>query len=362
AAALAGCGGPGEPVDPRFAGTPPATPVAPGPAGRWQGRTVTVSSYGGEVERALRTLVWDPFERTTGCSILSFANESAGPGTPVPVAPVDLALADPVSAARFIAAGGGRPLDASLLPGAAAPGMAAAGAMPAHAYALVNCRKRDAFAAGAAPDSWTAWWDVDALPAPRTMRRGAVGTLEIALLADGADPGALYPLDIDRAIASLARIAEAVGDRWWTRGIEPVGWISADRATLGVAWHHRVLAGQWDGRAVDFTWNQGILATDCWLAPRSGAAADIADDLLAWTLSPLSQAAFARETRLGPVNAEAFAYIEPWLLDTLPTAEPQAASLVRLDGAWWAERETAAAAAMDDWLATLPGARGTTAP
>jgi hypothetical protein len=57
---------------------------------------------------------------------------------------------------------------------------------------------------------------------------------------------------------------------------------------------------------------------------------------------------------MGPVNPEAFAWIEPWLLDTLPTAEPQATRLARLDGAWWHEHGASARADLDSWFGARP--------
>ncbi|MGI9252252.1 MAG: extracellular solute-binding protein, partial [Thermomicrobiales bacterium] len=350
-AGLVDCGGQPADQSPAYSGTPASEPSVPGTPGRWSGRTLTVAAYGGEVERALRSLIWDPFERATGCRILTYANDPAVIGTPVTVPAVDLVLADPVSTARFISMGEGRALDGERLPkGAVDAELARVGATPAYAYALVSCCTRDTFPENRPPGDWRSWWNLDQFPGDRTMRRDPLGTLEIALLADGVDIAALYPLDIARALASLARIADAVGPRWWTRAIEPVSWLSADRAALGVAWHHRVLEGQWQGMAVDLSWNQGILATDCWLLPAAAEEPDLAADLLAWTLSPEQQARFARETRLGPINPDAFTFIEPWLLDTLPTAPPQVSSLAHLDGAWWAEHGAEAQAAMSAWL------------
>lgn len=341
-----------------FIGTPAASPEPPGARGRWAGRTVTIATYGGDVESALRRLVWDPFERATGCRIRTFVNEPARAGTPEPIAATDLVLADPVVAARFAASGKGRPVDLTRVTGLPSdPARAAVGVAPAYAYSLVDCWRRDAFSRDSAPTDWTAWWDVQGVPGARALRRNPLGTLEIALLAAGVAPESLYPLDIDRALASLDQIGEAVGDRWWTRGIEPAGWIAADRAILAVAWHHRVIAAQWDGKAVDFGWSQGVLATDCWLAPAKAIEPEAADDLLAWTVSPEAQAVFARETRMGPVNPDAFRTIEPWLLDTLPTAEPQLATQVALDGAWWALHGSEADEAMASWLAGQPAAR-----
>lgn len=359
---LSGCGTGGAETGLRFLGTPSAAVPVSGDPGRWSGRSVRVAAYGGEVEEALRTAVWEPFAAATGCTVLPVAADRAAlAATPSPERPPDLLLCDPVTAVELAAAGVAAPAPAGVVPDTIeqVPGGAAAdGIVPAFAYAMVNASQRHAFPPGGAPATWTAWWDVAEFPGPRTLRRDPLGTLEIALLADGASPDALYPLDVDRAIAALDRVAESVGDRWWTRGVEPVGWIGWDRAILGAAWHHRVISGQWEGLAVDLDWGQGVLATDRWIVPNGAEEPEIAFDLLAFTLGAEAQAAFARETRMGPVNPEAFAFIEPWLLPTIPTAPTQRDRLVPLDPAWWASEGPAARSAVDAWFATLPAANG----
>lgn len=356
-ALLAGCQGPGEESGLVFVGTPAATPQVPGEPGRWRDRTVRVSAYGGEVEDALRVTVWDPFAAVTGCTVLPVrVDRAAIVGTPTPQRLPDLLLCDPVTAVDLAVAGVASAIPAGILP--ADLGLAAEDSAPAYSYALVNASQRQAFTPGGAPATWAEWWDVTRYPGPRTLRRDPLGTLEIALLADGVSPGSLYPLDVDRAIAALERVAESVGDRWWTRGVEPVGWIGWDRAILGAAWHHRVVSGQWEGLAVDLDWQQGILATDRWIVPSGAEEPEIAFDLLAFTLGAEAQAAFARETRMGPVNPGAFAFVEPWLLPTIPTAPPQRDLLVDLDAGWWAGEGISARSAVDAWFATLPAASG----
>ena len=51
------------------------------------------------------------------------------------------------------------------------------------------------------------------IPGTRSLSRGASETFEVALMADGVDPAKLYPLDVDRALKSLAR-----SSRTWLRG------------------------------------------------------------------------------------------------------------------------------------------------
>ncbi|TKB33897.1 MAG: extracellular solute-binding protein, partial [Mesorhizobium sp.] len=59
------------------------------------------------------------------------------------------------------------------------------------------------------PATWAEFWDVVKYPGVRTLPTGEYGEFgpwEEALLADGVPADALYPLDIDRAFASLDKI------------------------------------------------------------------------------------------------------------------------------------------------------------
>ena len=62
------------------------------------------------------------------------------------------------------------------------------------------------------PMSWKDFWNVDAFPGNRALHNWCVTTMEAALLADGVPANALYPLDIDRAFASLHPYANAGAD------------------------------------------------------------------------------------------------------------------------------------------------------
>ncbi len=60
------------------------------------------------------------------------------------------------------------------------------------------------------PKTWGDFFDVDKFPGRRGMASGGLGVpidIEYALIAGGADPANLYPLDLDAAFATLDKIA-----------------------------------------------------------------------------------------------------------------------------------------------------------
>ncbi len=185
------------------------------------------------------------------------------------------------------------------------------------------------------PDSWAALWDATRFPQPRALPRDPVGLLEAALLADGADPDALYPLDLDRAFAALERLCDAVSD-WWTireRGTDALVQGVVDllltrggdaRAALATGAHVVPLA-------VPVPALPQLLAL-----PRGSANAAPARDLLALALTDEIQATFAARG-YWPALATAPA----------PATSP---ALVPLDLDWWATEGGAALERFAVWF------------
>jgi len=221
--------------------------------------------------------------------------------------------------------------------------------IPAYAYALVSGYRRDAVGE-VPPISWQEWWDAGRFPGPRALARDPFGTLEFALLADGVSPEALYPLDGNRAIESLKRISGSIVERWWDSGAQPVTWLANDRAAFTSAWHYRVIAGQYDGIAVDLTWNQGLLLTDRWVVPATTKEPSLAVDFLRYAARPEVQAALAKMVPLGPVTRGAFQLLEPQQLSRLPTTPLNMTRLVRPDVQWWSENQGSAVELFNSWL------------
>ncbi|MEA2523776.1 MAG: putative spermidine/putrescine transport system substrate-binding protein [Thermomicrobiales bacterium] len=355
-ATLIGCGGDDK--------TPTPTPIVPSgsPAvvvpdyddpTRWAGRVLRVAAWGGEVQTALRNAVWQPFAVATGCKVqeltTDYAQLSASVGNGQPYA--DVLLVDEVWAEAAPNDGvvetiGDNEIDRNRF----GPIAATAAAVPAYAYALVNAFRRDAVEQSGVPENWTDWWDPNRYDGRRTLPRNAFGSFEFALLADGVEPDKLYPLDGIRAVESLRRISGKIVDLWWDSGLEPVAWLSNERADFAAAWHYRAIAGQRDGRAIDIQWNQGLLVADSWVIANGSPALDVAVDLIAYATTPEVQAALARAIPLGPVTPKSFDLLEPKVAKDLPTAPETVKRLIRQDRAWWAAHKTEANEQFNCWL------------
>lgn len=335
----------------------PASPVPTMADRRWQGRSLTVSGWGGDIQDALRVVVWEPFAAATGCEIqeapadLAHLQASVASGSPY----TDLMLVSGVWAESEL----GQALTAPFLTEPVtgrdfSPFSASDRGAPAFAYAAVNTFHRELQDRQGAPMDWFEWWDQTAFPGARALSRSPLGTFEFALLADGVEPRELYPLDPDRAFDSLARVRDAIATRWWTNGFEPIGWLSTGAADLASTWHYRTIAAQRDGRSVAFEWQAGLLVADVWVSPAGSGNAEIAADLVDFATSPAVQAELAARVPLGPVVPAAFESIEEQQAVWMPTYPPNLERLILYDPSWWGQHFETMVERFDCWLGLGP--------
>ncbi|GAB7003185.1 ABC transporter substrate-binding protein [Nocardioides sp. AN3] len=148
---------------------------------------------------------------------------------------------------------------------------------PSHRYGIVLAWNTDKFPAGKAPTTMADLFDTQRFPGKRCMfeypQFGA--TMESALLAGGAAPGDLYPLDVKSALTKLDTIKNDIV--WWTSGDQAIQYLTSGECDLGVVWTGRLFDAVTNDHApLDFTWNGGLYASGYYgvptNAPNKGAA------------------------------------------------------------------------------------------
>jgi putative spermidine/putrescine transport system substrate-binding protein len=172
------------------------------------------------------------------------------------------------------------------------------------------------------PRTWAEFWDAKQFPGPRTLRtaaNGDPGTIEFALLAAGVPKNKLYPLDLDKAFASLDKIKPHIA-KWWSAGAEP-GQLLVDRqVTLASGFNGRMELLKKQGAPVDYHWNEAELSPNHWGVPKGTRNKAAAMKFLAYASTAQSQARLNNVIFYGPFNRKAFDYIDPKVGETLPTA------------------------------------------
>jgi putative spermidine/putrescine transport system substrate-binding protein len=115
------------------------------------------------------------------------------------------------------------------------------------------------------------------------------GTLEYPLLASGADPKSLYPLNVDRALQVLGKYKKDLV--FWESGAESVQFIVNGECQIGVAWHGRPALRVKDDPNVPIgtSWKDALLIDAAYGIPKGAKNAEAANSLLAFAFTPQNQ-------------------------------------------------------------------------
>lgn len=198
------------------------------------------------------------------------------------------------------------------------------------------------------PANWSEFWDVENFPGDRTLRDAPVGNLEFALLADGVNPDELYPLDVDRAFASLDKIKPHI-TLWWEAGAEPATALADGEVVLGSAYSGRLQTKIDDDQPVAINWQGGALNRDLWVIPKGSPNKDLAMEFIAFASQADKQSAFAKQIAYGPVNVLSIDNLPEETIVTLPSAEQNLEKQFVIDIKWWSENLDEMLMRWDEW-------------
>jgi len=192
---------------------------------------------------------------------------------------------------------------------------------------------------GVAPEGWADLFDTARFPGRRAMRRGAKTTLEIALLADGVAPEAVYPAlataaGVERAFRKLSAIRPAL--IWWEQGSEPPRLLSAGEAVLAVSYNGRIdAANREDSADLGIVWSGQLLAQDSWAILRGTPNRERALAFLRFAGNPAVQAGLPPRIPYGVTARGAEDALPDEVLANLPTAPDNARGALRINDAFW---------------------------
>jgi putative spermidine/putrescine transport system substrate-binding protein len=197
------------------------------------------------------------------------------------------------------------------------------------------------FSAERHPRSWQEFWDVETFPGLRVIDAGdwSVPPIEYALLADGVDPEALYPLDFERAYESIARIEPHVL-KFSTSPVMPAQALVDGEAALAAVTLGRIAQLKQQNAPVDFEWNQGLMEVNYWVIVANSENYDHAMAFLKFAMRPEVQAAMAQLQPLGPSNRRAFQYLNEDRGRQLPTHPENLERQIFINADFWAERDS----------------------
>ncbi|MDX8462482.1 ABC transporter substrate-binding protein [Mesorhizobium humile] len=158
------------------------------------------------------------------------------------------------------------------------------------------------------PTTWAEFWDVVKYPGVRALQTGeypATGPWEEALLADGVPADALYPLDIDRAFASLGKIKPHIR-KWMVTGSENQQMLHDRAVDLAQSYDGRAVALIDQGAKVEINRNQQRMSYESWTIPKGSPNPKNAQRFIEFMTRADRQAAFVQLMPYGPTNRNAF--------------------------------------------------------
>jgi putative spermidine/putrescine transport system substrate-binding protein len=184
------------------------------------------------------------------------------------------------------------------------------------------------------PQTWADFWDRKRFPGPRAMWNSPVDNLEIALLADGAKPDDLYPLDVDRAFKKLTEIKPHVAI-WWTSGAQHAQILVDKEVVLSTGWNGRFYKAIQDGAPIAVSWSQGIIKQAYFGIPKGAKDQYWGQQFLSVMLDPKAQATFANLFVSPGLNPDALRYADPAVKSFLPTDPANFKQQFWQNDTWW---------------------------
>jgi putative spermidine/putrescine transport system substrate-binding protein len=187
--------------------------------------------------------------------------------------------------------------------------------------------------------------DVKRFPGKRALPDGPRYTLELALLADGVEPGNIYQElstaeGSDRAFAALDKIKPEI--LWWDKASEPIAWLTAGKAAMAAGYSGRLFRAALRARQrIDVLWEGQIYDLDLWAIPKAAKNKDEAKRFITFSTEPAHMAAQAELIAYGPMRKSAIAMVGKHpkigieMKSFLPTAPDNFQKALKFDEAWW---------------------------
>jgi len=168
-------------------------------------------------------------------------------------------------------------------------------------------------------------------------------------LADGVDMRKLYPLDVDRAFASLDRIKpHAV----FLTTSALANAASAQDVVAGILSLGRVKAIQKSGINLKYSWDQAVVDIEQLVVLRGAPDRENAMRAIAYSITPEPQKRVLASLGYAPTLKSVLDAIAPEQAKDLPGTAATAANSFYLNSAWWGEHGASVGNRWEAWLAS----------
>ncbi len=189
------------------------------------------------------------------------------------------------------------------------------------------------------PRSLEDFFDPEAFPGTRAMRRTPMGNLEWALMADGVPRSKVYDVletkaGVERAFRVLNRIKPFV--IWWRSGEEAVRYLETGRVSMTTAFNGRIYNAVVErGGPFEILWDRHLWNIELWAIPARNNQREAALEFIRFATSTKSLVAQTRYIPYGPVRRSALEHVPKEVQPHLPTAPQNLPQGLQLDAEWW---------------------------
>lgn len=334
---------------------------------------VTVLGWGGAYTKSQVEAYHKPFAEKTGIKVNSA--DADNPAAPIKAqveagnVSIDVASVEIADAIRLCDEGLVVEIDASTLPdgadGTPAEDDFIAGTLsdcmvPTDVFATAIAYDTTKFPNGA-PQTIADFFDVEAFPGQRGLKKGAKATLEMALMADGVPAAEVYDIlstdeGVDRAFAKLDTIKdEAV---WWEAGSQPAQLLADEQVAMTMAWNGRIFAAATsEGKPFAIMWDGQVFEWEGWVIPKGAPNMEEALEFVKFSTSTEPLAVAASWISYGPPRLSSAPLIGKFhdgsidMAEHLPTSPANLTNALASDLEFWADRDSEMNERFNAWLA-----------
>ena len=311
-------------------------------AGMASAQELTIAGFGGKVQEDLASTLWIPSAEKAGINLRQESHDgiagvrvqvqSGSPGWDV----VHMGADNCAVGARE---GLFEPLDYSVVDASGVADESKGDAwVSINSYSVVLGYRTDTYGDNP-PKNWVDFWNIEDFPGRRALGVYPQEMMEIALLGAGVPKEEVYPLDIDKAIDSLAKIQPDIAV-WWTSGAQSAQLVADGEVDMLAIWGSRITGVIDNGAPVAYTYQDGILGSGCLAILKGANNVDAAQKLISQVISPEMQARIPEEMPYyGPANQKAFELTKASedVVAASNTAPENASKQLILDVDWWAQ-------------------------
>ncbi|OAH11452.1 ABC transporter substrate-binding protein [Streptomyces jeddahensis] len=317
-------------------------------------KSLVVRNSGGSYHEALSKAIYEPFTKETGITISTVNYDTAQliaritQGRPQ----FDVIDNSMLVYPKMVRADTLQPLDYDRLPHAKGAGIAdhllTEHAVGKNVWASLMAYRTDSLQRK--PKNWADFWNTESFSGQRSLQSLDADNpeLEFALLADGVALDDLYPIDVDRAFASLSRIRGDI-KKFWNSGALPAVLLGRKEVVMSSLWTGRADALIRQGQPIAYEWNGARRHTNGWAIPKGTDKTDAAYQLIDFSLRPDVQAEFARIYPNGPVVPAALKALSDDVRAQLPTSPEHLKTGFDLDVEWWDKNQDSVAKRWQEW-------------